>query len=120
MAKIDEILSERILVPLRREWMIKGGRGAHDRSPFLLVRVRSEGIEGLGEVSGTYIWSGEGFETAEAAIRHVLLPALAGSELTPRRIRAAMDGCWQDLRLPKPPLRWRAGTRSGRCAASRW
>ncbi len=92
MAKIDAILSERILVPLRQEWIIKGGRGTHDRSPFLLVRVRSEGIEGLGEVSGTYIWSGEGFETAEAAIRHVLLPALAGAELTPRRIRAAMDG----------------------------
>ena len=91
MAKIDAILSERILVPLRQEWIIKGGRGTHDRSPFLLVRVRSEGIEGLGEVSGTYIWSGEGFETAEAAIRHVLLPALAGSELSPRRVRAAMD-----------------------------
>jgi len=91
MAKIDAILSERILVPLRQEWIIRGGRGTHDRSPFLLVRVRSGDIEGLGEVSGTYIWSGEGFETAEAAIRHVLLPALAGSELSPRRVRAAMD-----------------------------
>ena len=72
MATIDSVVTQRVLVPIRKEWMVRGGRGSHDRSPFLIVRVRSEGIEGLGEVSGTYGWSGEGFETAEAAIRTVL------------------------------------------------
>ena len=91
MGKIEAIWTERILVPIRREWLVKGGRGTHDRSPFLLVRMKTEGVEGLGEVSGTYAWSGEGFETAEAAIHQVLLPALIGAELSPRQVRLRMD-----------------------------
>ncbi len=91
MPKIESIVTERVLVPLRPEWTIKGGRGTHDRSPFLLIRVRSEGVEGLGEVSGTYLWSGEGFETAEAAVSAVLRPALTGKELAPRVVRREMD-----------------------------
>ena len=91
MPKIEAISTERVLVPIRPEWMIKGGKGAHDRSPFLLIRVRSEGIEGTGEVSGTYRWSGEGFETAEAAVTAVLAPALIGGELSPRVVRRKMD-----------------------------
>ena len=47
MPKIESILTERVLVPLRPEWTIKGGRGTHDRSPFLLIRVRSEGLKDL-------------------------------------------------------------------------
>jgi len=42
-------------------------------------------------VSGTYAWSGEGFETAEAAIRTVLAPALVGTPLCPGAVRIAMD-----------------------------
>lgn len=91
MAKIDSIVTERVLVPIRQEWMVKGGRGAHDQSPFLIIRIRTEGIEGLGEVSGTYGWSGEGFATAEAAIREVLAPALINAELCPRTVRQKMD-----------------------------
>ena len=91
MATIDSVVTQRVLVPIRKEWMVRGGRGSHDRSPFLIVRVRSEGIEGLGEVSGTYGWSGEGFETAEAAIRTVLAPALVGTPLCPGAVRIAMD-----------------------------
>jgi L-alanine-DL-glutamate epimerase-like enolase superfamily enzyme len=91
MPRIDAIITERILVPIRRDWMIVGGGGIHDRSPFLLVRVRADGIEGLGEVSGTHGWSGEGFETAEAAVQDVLAPALKGMELHPNLIRPAMD-----------------------------
>src|SRR5262245_60821441 len=91
MAKIEAITTERILIPIRSDWMIVGSGGVHDRSPFLLVRVRAEGIEGLGEVSGTHGWSGEGFETAEAAVRDVLAPALKGLEMLPNRVRPAMD-----------------------------
>ncbi len=91
MPKIEAISTERVLVPLRPEWTIKGGRGTHDRSPFLLIRIRVEGVEGVGEVSGTYLWSGEGFETAEAAVAAVLTPALVGGELSPRVVRREMD-----------------------------
>lgn len=91
MPKIEAVITERILVPIRRDWMIVGGGGVHDRSPFLLVRVRIDGIEGVGEVSGTHGWSGEGFETADAAIHEVLAPALKGMELLPNVVRPAMD-----------------------------
>lgn len=91
MPKIESISTTRVLVPIRPEWMVKGGRGTHDKSPFLLVRLQSEGVEGTGEVSGTYLWSGEGFETAEAAVAAVLAPALLGRELSPRAVRREMD-----------------------------
>jgi len=91
MPKIESIATERVLVPWRPEWTIKGGRGTHDRSPFLLVRIKSDGVEGIGEVSGTYLWSGEGFETAEAAVNAVLRPVLLGKELSPRVVRREMD-----------------------------
>jgi o-succinylbenzoate synthase len=91
MPKIEAIITERLLVPTKPEWIVTGGRGTHDKSPFLLLRLKCEGIEGLGEVSGTYGWSGEGYDTAEAAIRHVLAPVLIGLECSPRTIRPAMD-----------------------------
>jgi o-succinylbenzoate synthase len=91
MLKIQAILTERVLVPTKPEWIVTGGRGTHDQSPFLLLRLKCDGVEGLGEVSGTYGWSGEGYDTAEAAIKHVLAPALVGAEISPRTIRPAMD-----------------------------
>lgn len=91
MPKIETIITEKILVPIRPQWIITGGAGTHDQSPFLLVRVKAEGIEGIGEVSGTHLWSGEGFETAEAAIKHVLAPVLVGKEISPNTARMIMD-----------------------------
>lgn len=91
LPKLEAILTERLLVPIRKEWMITGGGGTHDRSPFLLIRLKAEGLEGLGEVSGTYGWSGEGFETAEAAVRNVLAPALTGQLVSPNQVRVSMD-----------------------------
>lgn len=91
MLKIEAIYTERILLPIRPEWLITGGAGTHDRSPFLIVWVRTEGIEGIGEVSGTHLWSGEGFETAEAAVKNVLAPSLLGKELYPNAVRLIMD-----------------------------
>jgi L-alanine-DL-glutamate epimerase-like enolase superfamily enzyme len=91
MPRIEAIRTERVLLPIRPEWVITGGAGTHDRSPFLVVWVNAEGVEGIGEVSGTYLWSGEGFETAEAAIRNVLAPMLIGSDLSPNAVRVVMD-----------------------------
>lgn len=91
MPKIEAIRTERVLLPIRPEWVITGGAGTHDRSPFLLVWVNADGVEGIGEVSGTYLWSGEGFETAEAAVRNVLAPLLIGRDLSPNAVRGVMD-----------------------------
>lgn len=91
MPKIESAITDRVLVPIRQDWMVTGGGGAHDRSPFLIVRLRGEGLEGIGEVSGTYPWSGEGFETAEAAVKNVLAPSLIGMEFSPNQVRRAMD-----------------------------
>jgi L-alanine-DL-glutamate epimerase-like enolase superfamily enzyme len=88
---IESIVTERLLVPLRKEWIIACGRFTHETSPFLLIRMRANGVEGIGEVSGTYEWSGEGFETAEAAVKNVLAPALKGGELAPNSVRILMN-----------------------------
>jgi muconate cycloisomerase len=91
MTIIDDITIERLAVPLRPEWIIACGRYTHSQSPFLLVRLRSDGVEGLGEISGTYEWSGEGFATAEAAVREVLIPALIGQSLCPLALSSLMN-----------------------------
>src|SRR2546422_5853889 len=91
MPKIEAITTERVLVPIKPEWVITGGAGTHDHSPFLVVRVRAEGLEGIGEVSGTYLWSGEGFDTAEAAIKTGISPLLSGKSVAPKTARDAKD-----------------------------
>ncbi|GAA1551831.1 dipeptide epimerase [Kribbella sancticallisti] len=64
--------------------MVRGAKGAHERSEFLLVRVvTSDGVEGYGEVSATPLWSGEDGASADHFIRAVLAPALIGTALTP-------------------------------------
>jgi muconate cycloisomerase len=63
---------------------VRGARGTHDRSDFLLVRVAtSGGAIGHGEVSATLRWSGEDATTAEYAIKEVLAPAIIGQPLQP-------------------------------------
>jgi L-alanine-DL-glutamate epimerase-like enolase superfamily enzyme len=59
-----------VQIPINSQRAIRGGRGAHTTSPFLLVKVRTdEGIVGLGEVSCTPLWSGEDQTTAAHLIR---------------------------------------------------
>lgn len=73
--------------------VVRGARGAHDRSDFLLVRVvTSDGIEGYGEVSATPIWSGEDGVSARHFIETVLAPVLVGRPLAPvGGLEALMD-----------------------------
>lgn len=64
--------------------VVRGARGVHDRSDFLLVRiVTSDGVEGYGEVSATPLWSGEDGTTADHFVRTLLAPALVGRPLAP-------------------------------------
>lgn len=73
--------------------VVRGARGAHDRSDFLLVRVvTSDDVEGYGEVSATALWSGEDGASAEHLIRTYVAPAIVGQPLTPvGRLEALMD-----------------------------
>ncbi|MGH9662652.1 MAG: mandelate racemase/muconate lactonizing enzyme family protein, partial [Bryobacteraceae bacterium] len=66
---------------LKPRLAIRGSKGTHARSPFLLVRVHTgDGLTGLGEVSATPRWSGEDAVTAAHFIDTLLAPAIAGRD----------------------------------------
>ncbi|MEV5963554.1 enolase C-terminal domain-like protein [Kribbella sp. NPDC051952] len=89
-ATIAAIQTAAVSLAADPELLVRGARGPHDRSDFLLVRViTSDGIEGYGEVSATPIWSGEDGTSADHFIRTVITPALIGLPLTP--VGAAED-----------------------------
>ncbi|MEV0714968.1 enolase C-terminal domain-like protein [Asanoa sp. NPDC050611] len=73
-----------VSLDVRPELVVRGARGSHARSDFLLVRVvTSDDVVGYGEVSATPIWSGEDGHSAEHFVRDVLSPALVGQPLAP-------------------------------------
>ncbi len=81
--KITRVETIPVQVPINQERAIKGGRGAHTTSPFLLVRVHTdEGLTGLGEVSCTPGWSGEDQVSAAHFISGLLAPLLVGQNPT--------------------------------------
>ncbi|GAA1577279.1 MULTISPECIES: mandelate racemase/muconate lactonizing enzyme family protein [Kribbella] len=83
-ATVAAVQTARISLRAAPELLVRGARGPHDRSDFLLVRVlTSDGVEGYGEVSATPIWSGEDGTSADHFIRTVLAPALVNRPLRP-------------------------------------
>lgn len=79
--KITQIEVIPVRVPIRPEFQIRGSLGFHTESPFAILRVHTdERIIGLGEVSGTPVWSGEDSVTAAHVIRGFLEPALMGED----------------------------------------
>src|SRR6516162_1904451 len=87
--KITSIESIPVVVPIDETRMIVGGRGRHDRSPFLIVRVHTdEGLVGLGEASCTPRWSGEDHGTAAYMITRYIEPLLVGRD--PLNVERAM------------------------------
>jgi len=61
---------------------VRGARGTHARSEFVLVRIQTSlGVIGYGEVSATPRWSGEDADSATHFVRDVLAPALVGEPL---------------------------------------
>lgn len=81
--RITRIETIPVQVPINQERAVRGGRGAHTVSPFVLVRVHTDaGLVGLGEVSCTPIWSGEDQVTACHMIRSYLEPPLLGADPT--------------------------------------
>lgn len=96
-ATISSVQTAKISLDSRPALTVKGSRGVHARSDFLLIRIlvdtpRGDTIEGFGEVSATPIWSGEDGGSAEHFIRTILEPLLVGQLLTPvGALEAAMD-----------------------------
>lgn len=90
---VAAIQTAKVSLPAHPDLVVRGAKGAHDRSDFLLVRViASNDVEGIGEVSATPLWSGEDGTTADHLIRHVLSPALLGRPLVPvASLDALMD-----------------------------
>lgn len=81
--KITHIETFPVQVPINPQRAIRGGRGYHTTSPFLMLRVHTdEGIHGVGEVSCTPGWSGEDNVTAAHLIQRVLAPLLIGEDPT--------------------------------------
>jgi L-alanine-DL-glutamate epimerase-like enolase superfamily enzyme len=66
--KITGVETIPLQVPINPQRAVRGGRGSHTVSPFVLVRLHTDaGLTGLGEVSCTPIWSGEDQVTAYTA-----------------------------------------------------
>ncbi|MFE9693845.1 mandelate racemase/muconate lactonizing enzyme family protein [Micromonospora sp. NPDC005806] len=83
-ATIAAVQTLPVSMPVHPGLVVRGARGTHDRSDFLLVRVvTSEDVVGYGEVSATPLWSGEDGSTADHFIRDLLAPALVGRPLAP-------------------------------------
>ena len=81
--KIIHIETFPVQVPINPERAIRGGRGYHTTSPFLMLKIHTdEGIIGLGEVSCTPGWSGEDQVTAAHFIANFLAPLLEGEDPT--------------------------------------
>jgi muconate cycloisomerase len=81
--KITHVETIPIRVPMNPRRAIRGSRGYHTVSPFLLVKIHTDaGITGLGEVSCTPNWSGEDQVTAAHYVREFLAPLLQGEDPT--------------------------------------
>lgn len=81
--KITHIETFPVQVPINPARAIRGGRGYHTVSPFLMLKVHTdEDITGVGEVSCTPGWSGEDNRTAAHFIQSVFAPVLVGEDPT--------------------------------------
>lgn len=91
--RISKIETIPVRVPIKEQLSIRGSRGWHCVSPFLIVRIHTDaGIIGLGEVSCTPIWSGEDHTTAAHFIDTLISPLLLGADPTElQRIHATLD-----------------------------
>lgn len=96
-ATIRSIQTAPVSLQANPELTVRGSRGNHAHSDFLLIRIEAETaageiVEGFGEVSATPLWSGEDGGSADYFIRTLLAPLLIDAPLAPVGVlEAAMD-----------------------------
>ena len=91
--RVTRIEATPVSIPINPQRAIRGSRGYHSSSTFVIVEVHTdEGLTGLGEVSCTPVWTGEDFVMARRALEQYFGPALLGCD--PREIQA----CTQVMR----------------------
>lgn len=92
-ARVAAVHTVTVSLAAHPDLVVRGAKGAHDRSDFLLVQVvTTDGVEGYGEVSATPLWSGEDGASARHFVSRVLSPALLGRRLVPvGRLESIMD-----------------------------
>jgi len=78
--RIANIETFPVRVPLRPRWRATAPPGHEHGAEFLIARVTTaDGIEGVGEASGTPRWSGETVWGTKALIDRILAPRLLGA-----------------------------------------
>lgn len=91
--RVTKVETIPVQIPIEEQLSIRGSRGWHNVSPFLVIRIHTDdGIVGLGEVSCTPIWSGEDHTTASHFVDTLISPLLIGADPTEtERIHAMLE-----------------------------
>ena len=78
-------------LPFREPYVT--ARGQIDERKLILIRIRAEGLEGLGETAALSLRGGPGIETIAAEIQDRCWPALQDGGLDPGRVWSAIARC---------------------------
>jgi o-succinylbenzoate synthase len=89
--RLEEIEVIPYSLPFREPYITARGE-LHERK-LLLVRIRAEGLEGLGETASLSLRGGPEIEAIAAEIRERCWPGLLEGEIDPKRIWSAIARC---------------------------
>jgi L-alanine-DL-glutamate epimerase-like enolase superfamily enzyme len=89
--RLEEIEVIPYSLPFREPYITARGE-LHERN-LLLVRIRGEGLEGLGETASLSLRGGPGIEAIATEIRERCWPGLLEGEVDPNRIWSAIARC---------------------------
>src|SRR5512134_1636509 len=89
--RLDELEVIPYSLPFRDPYVT--ARGELRERELLLVRIRGEGVEGLGETTALSLRGGPGIESIAAEIRDRCWPALLDGGIDPDRIWSTIARC---------------------------
>jgi muconate cycloisomerase len=89
--RVEELEVVPYSLPFREPYVT--ARGELTERKLILVRIRGEGLEGLGETAALSLRGGAGIEMIAAEIRERCWPALLDGGLEPERLWAAVARC---------------------------
>ena len=89
--RLEEIDVIPYALPFREPYVT--ARGELRERKLILVRIRGEGLEGLGETASLSLRGGPGIDEIVAEIRERCWPGLLDGALDPKRIWSAIARC---------------------------